>query len=295
MNQGPWEAPKVAPQRTAPKRRRWLIIGGVVVGIVALLTVIGAVVGEDDEGEQVRGADTTSVVSDSTAAVGTTAAPATTAPATTSAAPTTTEAPPTTTTPPATSTVPPTTTIAPATVPPTTTAPVVPLDYTGSGDQVIQITLPDASSSVALAAIVYSGESNFAVWSLDEDLEQLDLLVNTIDAYVGTVPIGFRGQQVTALEITASGEWHVQLQPIAMARGMTDTIGGTGDEVFIFSGDTGIAHVTHDGDSNFALWGHPDASLLINEIGTYDGTIVLEGEEFYEVTADGNWTVTITS
>jgi len=294
MSLPPPSAPR-PPQvpATRSKLRRNLLIAG---GILVALVVIGTVFGDDDENNEAT-SDTTIEVSDTTAAPDTTAGPDTTARTTTTEAPTTTAAPTsqteTTTTVAATTTPAPTTTTTTTTLPPTTAAPAAPLDYVGSGDQVIQVQMPDPTSSVAIAAIVYTGESNFAVWALDANLEQIDLLVNAIGGYAGTVPIGFRGEEVAALEISAAGEWAVQLKPIETAREMTDTISGTGDDVFVYRGDTAIAHVTHDGESNFALIGHPDAGLLINEIGPYDGTVRFEGEDIYEVTADGNWTVAI--
>lgn len=58
-------------------------------------------------------------------------------------------------------------------------------------------------------------------------------------------------------------------------------------------------HLTHDGDSNFAVFAYDAAgkkTLLVNEIGHYSGTHLLDGSDaplFLEVQADGNWTVEI--
>ena len=65
--------------------------------------------------------------------------------------------------------------------------------------------------------------------------------------------------------------------------------------MFDFADDGGAATLSHDGDSNFAIWawGVAGRDLLVNEIGAYDGTVLVEsGLSIWDITADGNWTVT---
>lgn len=80
-----------------------------------------------------------------------------------------------------------------------------------------------------------------------------------------------------------------------------ETIEGRGDDVV---SDVAVGngiyrmHVTHAGRSNFALWAYDaedDRDLLINEIGKYDGYVLLNGSAPYmfEIKADGVWTYTI--
>ena len=64
--------------------------------------------------------------------------------------------------------------------------------------------------------------------------------------------------------------------------------------VFDFSDSGGAATLTHNGDSNFAVWawGSTGRDLLVNEIGAYDGTVLVEsGLVTWDVSADGDWTV----
>lgn len=80
-----------------------------------------------------------------------------------------------------------------------------------------------------------------------------------------------------------------------------ETVSGRGDDVLsgITVGD-GIyrIHFTHSGRRNFIIDAYDatnDKELLVNEIGNYDGYVLLLGQAPYslEITADGNWTYTI--
>jgi hypothetical protein len=57
-------------------------------------------------------------------------------------------------------------------------APVVPADkvYQGSGDSIVAVELPDGADQVSVATISHTGSHNFAVWSLDSNMEQHDLM-----------------------------------------------------------------------------------------------------------------------
>jgi hypothetical protein len=96
----------------------------------------------------------------------------------------------------------------------------------GQGDSVQQIAIPDGGSS-GIATISHDGGSNFAIWALDASLQQLDLLVNTIGTYQGTVLLPAEG--TTALEIKADGNWTIEVKQIAAAEQWTDAIAGRGD------------------------------------------------------------------
>lgn len=80
-----------------------------------------------------------------------------------------------------------------------------------------------------------------------------------------------------------------------------ETVSGYGDDVLsgITVGD-GIyrIHFTHSGGSNFIVKSYDvsnDKELLINEIGYYDGYVLLIGNSpfAFEITAGGSWTYTI--
>lgn len=72
----------------------------------------------------------------------------------------------------------------------------------GTGDEVVTV------SRSGPATLTHDGSSNFVVWSYD-GTDRLDLEVNEIGAYVGTVTID---SGTEFLEITADGNWSVTFQ-----------------------------------------------------------------------------------
>lgn len=170
--------------------------------------------------------------------------------------------------------------------------------YSGSGDTILQIELPAGPDSIGIATMTHSGRANFAVWSLDANLEQTDLLVNEIGSYTGTVPFNLTlGERITAFEISADGPWTVTLRDAVGLREVAEASAttGKGDDVMLYFGETTVAEVTHAGDGNFAVWSYGDFSdLLINEIGAYSGQVRWPaGAALIQVSANGAWTITL--
>ncbi len=69
------------------------------------------------------------------------------------------------------------------------------------------------------------------------------------------------------------------------------------DEVTVGDG-VYVAHLTHSGTSNFIVKeydGEGKRHGIVNEIGYYDGIVILEndGPYMFNIQADGNWTVSI--
>ena len=161
--------------------------------------------------------------------------------------------------------------------------------FEGSGDDVIDV--PDTEDYALVATITHTGERNFAVTSFDPDGSYVDLLVNHIGSYTGTVPYNF-DSAIGELEITADGAWTITIADLAEQPLLADTASGSGDEVLRHDGSSGRLHITHDGERNFAVigWGQ-DWQLLVNEIGSYEGTVRLESAVAFEITADGAWTI----
>jgi len=254
--------------------KKWWVIA---IAVLFVLVILGGIFGSEDD------SDTAETASASTSEpVATDAPEVTDGPSTTEAA-TTTEAPPTTPAP----TAPPTT--------PAPTTPAPPFVIQGTGDSVQEITIPDGGQT-GIATITHDGSGNFAVWALDSGLQQVDLLVNEIGSYQGTVLLPADG--ATALEITAGGNWIVEVKQVASAQTWDGTISGRGDNVVIYLGDTGVAEITHNGESNFSVFSYPIsddgfADLLINEIGPYSGSVRFPGPALIEISADGDWSITL--
>jgi len=164
---------------------------------------------------------------------------------------------------------------------------VEPAEFEGSGNKILQF-----DSGPFVATIAHRGNSNFAVWSLDSGLNETDLLVNEIGNYDGRVlgPEDAYG----GISIEADGNWVVQVVPVSQAPRASGTVQGTGDDVFFWDGaDRTVAALTHDGDSNFAVWLYSanGRDLLVNEIGPFVGEGIVDSGLF-QITANGNWSLT---
>lgn len=155
--------------------------------------------------------------------------------------------------------------------------------------------------AIARISTTQSG-GNFAVINYDSSGNYIGLLVNRIGSYSGIRPIDFFDYEHTSrFEITAEGPWRIEILPLTSARSLSvpGKLSGSGDDVILLRGSTpDIATISHEGDSNFAVtaygtWG-PD--LLVNEIGSYNGKVIVSGDAMVmEIVADGNWSVDISS
>lgn len=165
-----------------------------------------------------------------------------------------------------------------------------PVTLDGSGDSVIDV--PEIEDVPLVATFEHTGQSNFAVVSYGPGGQRIDLMVNTIGGYVGTVPYNFQASPAE-LEITADGAWTVTISSIIDQPVLAASASGAGDEVLLLESE-GRLQASHDGESNFAVraWGER-RDLLINDIGPYEGTVRLPSALALEITADGNWTFTV--
>lgn len=219
------------------------------------------------------------------------------------------EARPTNTTRPTNTPRPPTNTPRPSNTPaptntprPTNTATPLPepILIEGRGDQVIEVNKWDGP---AIARIIYSGGSNFAIWQYDSLGNRFNLLVNTIGSYQGIRPLDFRNDEVTArLEIESSGDFTIEILPVQEATHLTvpGVYQGVGDDVLILEGGRPdlINADASTAQSNFAIWafGSSGIDLIFNEIAPYQGQAVLSGDTFIlEIEATGAWMIEITS
>ncbi|MGA9347980.1 MAG: hypothetical protein WBW48_04155 [Anaerolineae bacterium] len=187
-------------------------------------------------------------------------------------------------------------------VPPTETPipQLKPITLTGRGDDVVNVDKPDVPA-IARISTTQSG-GNFAVISYDSSGNRIGLLVNKIGSYSGTRPIDFFDDEHTGrFEVKADGSWRIEILPLTSARSLSvpGRISGTGDDVIILRGSTpGVATISHRGDSNFAViaYGTLGRDLLVNEIGSYDGKVIVSDYAIaLEMVADGNWSVDISS
>jgi hypothetical protein len=223
--------------------------------------------------------------------------PTATVTATATATPEPTATPQPTATPVPTATPQPTAT--PTPVPPTPTPVPEPVVYTGVGTDVISIEKP---GGLASAAVVYvrgnAAGRHFAVKSFGADGSQIDLLVNTTDPYEGVVLMDIADRdQSTRLQVTAEGEWYIEIRPLASARRVNapGVVEGSGFDVFIVIGSPDIAHIAgNQSGRHFAVWAYGSRShLLVNTTDPYDGRVIMANDVvLIEVKAVGGWQIT---
>lgn len=170
--------------------------------------------------------------------------------------------------------------------------------FTGSGSDVVM--LDPLGEAVFYAEVTHDGTGNVALWSVDGNGQDIDLLVNEIGNYSGQVAINF-SEEPSALRVEADGDWTITFHHLNEAPRWdgSDTYEATGNSLVIVDGVAdGLTPVTltHAGESNFAIWawGESSPDLIVNEIGRYDGTTLLpDGSLVLQVDADGPWTISV--
>lgn len=168
---------------------------------------------------------------------------------------------------------------------------IEPVIFSGSGSDVLDIP---SGLEICLVTASNSGAHNFVIWSLDSDMENVDLLVNTIGSYEGTTITGMASGTAKHLQIESDGNWSITLSPIDQAEKANSGSSFLGDNVVLVnaSGAKKMSF-TNDGPSNFIVYGigSSSADLLVNEIGSYTGTVPYKNYSLLIVQSSGTWTV----
>jgi len=169
-------------------------------------------------------------------------------------------------------------------LPPTDTPEALPAPIllTGTGNEVVSIK---KWSGPAVLKAIYNGRGNFIVENHDASNAAIDLLVNTIGAYSGTVPLDFfYDEQTTSFDVTASGHWELLITSLQRSRHehIPATIAGIGDEVITFTDATpALLKINSSGirrnmlEHKFILWGDgaSEPDILVNEEAPYTGAV----------------------
>ena len=164
----------------------------------------------------------------------------------------------------------------------------------GTGDDVLVFDAPIETIAVAIVD-GSNADSNIQIWSLGQNGERLDLLVNDIAPYVGTVLLEGYQQPVSAFEVTATGSWSVLIRDLNSLPAFTEgePFAGEGDAVVLAAPTRGLTALgaSSSGESNFQIWGYGERKdLLVNDIAPYSGTVrVAPGTELFTVSAEGPW------
>lgn len=288
MAETPQSSAPGGSQASGPKRpiwRRWWFLSS---GVIVLLIIIAAVSGGTKHPKKPHESSTSK----------------TTPKRAFSSASTKASASPTTTTPPATTSPP--TTAAPTTTT-TTSAPVqaAPFHFSGSGQQA---TPPfTVSSGLAILTATYSGSANFSV-SVDKSSGSLvDIPINFIGSYSGSVFEGLTAGSYVLSVTGTTGTWSITVtQPRKLpASSLPQTYSGHGQKVVGPFGGSGALRLqaTYNGSANFSVQirSARDGSLQdipINVIGSYNGSTISNeterGPYYAEVGGTtGTWSLTV--
>lgn len=170
-----------------------------------------------------------------------------------------------------------------------------PVVYSGSGNSVIDV---DADGKAYVFHITGNEDDrHFSVKAYNADGTRKTLLVNKSDPYDGiTVDTKF---ETASLEITATGDWTVELVPLASCPNISSgqTVTGTNDAVIIVKDSGKTASISgNDSDKHFAVKaydGNGRYDLMVNATDPYEGTVMIENDPvLLTVTSVGDWSIT---
>lgn len=175
-----------------------------------------------------------------------------------------------------------------------------PISYSGSGDDVIDIEPFD--QPWMLHIVGNSSGRHFAVKGYDEALNYVDLFVNISDPYDGYVFDST--QSTTTLEISAEGDWTVEIVSLYTADVLSvgAPLSGQGDRVLAvaFPDALWAFHMKGNSDEHhFAVKGYtPEldyTDLFVNTTEYYDGVTLdpSQSTAYLAVTSESEWTVEI--
>lgn len=179
-----------------------------------------------------------------------------------------------------------------------------PEHYSGIGSDVLDVHW---SSPGALHIVGNAASRNFIIKSFGRNGEYLDLLVNVVDPYSGIRPVNLKNYSdsgdVARLQIEATGSWEITYYPLnhpfVHALSVPGEFSGSGDDVILLSGkrpDLGIIDGASKGNFIVIAYRYTKyLDLLVNEIGSYSGTVIVPAEaDILVVEATGPWTIKVT-
>jgi len=175
-----------------------------------------------------------------------------------------------------------------------------PIVYSGSGDDVIEIAPPE--DLWVFHIVGNSEERHFSVKGYDANSESTDLFVNTTEAYDGYTFDDT--QSSTLLEISATGEWTVEIVSIYTMPVVTkdSDLPGSGDAVVIMEDPEILWMLEASGNSDgrhFSIKGYDSyiqgTELFVNTTDPYEGMTSDPSQttKILVVSAVGEWCIGI--
>jgi hypothetical protein len=167
--------------------------------------------------------------------------------------------------------------------------------YKGNGTKVVRITKPGQATDAVLVTATYRGGKNFSVFALDPSLHRGDILVNVVGQYQGTNLLDSQGTQTRALKVQAHGPWTIKIRPAAAARRVGANAKGTGDDVLLYTGTSGVAAFDYRGTLNFVVtYGDASNTGLVDAVGRFRGQVPIKsGPALIVISANGKWRMNV--
>ena len=168
--------------------------------------------------------------------------------------------------------------------------------FSGTGSETVPI---DAFDEPMVFHASHEGSGTFLATGLGPDGDRRAPLAH-LWGPGSTLGLLNDGYVASAVEVEAEGPWTIEVASPASAPAWDPQAGidGTGPAVLRIEGavtEPTTVRITHDGDSNVvvgAAGARTSSSLLVNEIGAFDGPVVLPtGSRILTVDASGGWTV----
>lgn len=152
--------------------------------------------------------------------------------------------------------------------------------------------------------LAYDGDSNFAVWVLDENGEREKLLVNAIGEWDGKVAMNLPAGSYV-LNVEADGNWQAGVEQPRYSAAEVGSLPqeAQGDDStyigpFNVDGLTRVTFTAGD-DEHYAVWlkNHEgqNVELLFNKVGPFEGSTAFGGEgvAIIQVETNGEWKIVI--
>jgi len=180
-----------------------------------------------------------------------------------------------------------------------------PISLTGSGNKVVKGV--NVSAGIARMTSFHDGKKNFAAKVLDPTGKTVGFPVNTIGVYQGNTFIEVPQSGSYALEVTADGNWKVDIQDMLSLRQEPPQPGasfkGKGDVTLKFTPPQvglNVFHLAYSGPRNFAVVAYDsngrNVATIANEIGNYTGEkafSALAGDYYLTIRSSGDWSIDI--
>jgi hypothetical protein len=193
-------------------------------------------------------------------------------------------------------------------IPVTVTPPVAlsspnPITLNGSSQEATQPFV--LQQGLSIFTMSYTGRSNFIVWLVDSNGNNVALLANTEENFNGSIAQGIQSSGQYLLNVQASGPWSVTItQPRSATAPSTTSFSGNSQQatsLFHLSSGLHVFNMNYTGGSNFIIWlmdqNGNNVDLLTNSEGAFNGSqaegISNDGLYLLNVQASGNWTVSI--